>query len=219
MKTLPAFKYLMDERGLTENTIREFHLGYVDPKGTTYIDADFEGTLPQMDFRFYNSSLFPVQSLYGDVVGVSCRPLVAKPDMPKYINSSYEKAEHLYGLFQSWKDLVKEKAVYVVEGNLDVIMCRQKGLYNVVGMLGSNFSISQLSTVLGFVTKTVFVPDGDMAGLNFMEKTRNTLLKRYKDVPMSFSFLMLPQGFDPDSYLKKYSKEEFLALPQIEVGT
>lgn len=217
MKTLPGIKYLMDERKLSEQTIRDFHLGYVDPKGMTYIDADFQGLLPQMDFRFYNSSLFPVQSLYGDVVGVSCRPLIAKSDMPKYINSSYEKAEHLYGLNVTWKDLIKEKTAFVVEGNVDVLQMHERGIRNVVGMLGSNFSVIQLGLLLGFVERIIFVPDGDMAGLNFMEKTKNTLLKRYKDVPMSFSFLMLPTGEDPDSFLKKYSKEEFLALPQVQI--
>jgi len=170
-----------------------------------------------MDFRFYNSSLFPVQSLYGDVVGISCRPLVTKPDMPKYINSSYEKAEHLYGLNITHPFCIKEKIAYVVEGNVDVLQMWQKGVKNVVGMLGSNFSVNQLALLLGFVEKVIFVPDGDMAGLNFMEKTKNTLLKRYKDVPCSFSFKMLPTGLDPDNYLKKYSKEEFLVLPEVEV--
>jgi DNA primase len=217
MKTLPAYKYLIDERGLTEESIKLFHLGFCDPHGTVYIDADFTEPLPVLDFRFYNSSIFPIQDLYGKCIGVSCRPLVPKSDMPKYINSSYEKAEHLYGLNVTWKDLVKEKRAFVVEGNLDLLQMWQKGIRNVVGMLGSNFSVVQLAILLGFVEQVTFVPDGDMAGLNFMEKTKNTLLKRYKDVPMSFSFLMLPTGYDPDSYLKKFSKEEFLALPQVEV--
>jgi DNA primase len=221
MKTLPAMKYLIEERGLTESTIREFHLGYVDPKGTTYIDAGFEGMLPQMDFRFYNSSLFPVQSLYGDVVGISCRPLVAKPDMPKYINSSYEKSEHLYGLNVTWKDAVKEKSIYIVEGNVDVLQMRQKGIRHVASLLGSNFSVTQLGILLGLVEKTTFVLDGDMAGLNFMEKLKSVLLKRYKDVPMSFYFKFLPfdgkTKVDPDSFLLQHSKEEFLALPEVKV--
>lgn len=217
MKTLPAFRYLIDERGLTEETIKTFHLGYCDPKGQIYIDAGFIGTLPQLDFRFYNSSIFPIFNVFNEVVGVSCRPLLQTERTSKYINTSYEKAEYLFGLQTTYPFCIQEKTVYVMEGNLDTLTAYQKGIKNVCSMLGSNFSVSQLSTVLGFVTKTVFVPDGDVAGLNFMEKTKNTLLKRYKDVPMSFSFLMLPMGYDPDSYLKKFSKEEFLALPQIEV--
>lgn len=217
MKTLPAFKYLIEERGLSEDTIRLFHLAHRDSRGMNYVDADMTELFPELDFRFNNAALFPIFDLYKKCIGVSARPLIPKPDMPKYVNTSYEKAEHLYGLSETWKECVKEKAAYVVEGNVDVLQMHQKGIKNVVGMLGSNFSVSQLGLLVGFVEKVIFVPDGDAAGLNFMEKTRNTLLKRYKDVPVSFSFLMLPTGFDPDNYLKKYSKEEFLALPQVEV--
>jgi len=217
MKTLQAFKYLIDERQLTPETIRTFHLAHRDGRGTTYVDADMPEPFPELDFRFNNASLFPIFNLYGKCIGVSARPFNPGPNLPKYCNTSYEKAEHLYGLNVSWKDLIKEKTVFVVEGNVDVLMMHQKGIKNVVGMLGSNFSVVQLGLLLGFVERVVFCPDGDMAGLNFMEKTKNTLLKRYKDVPMSFSFLMLPMGHDPDSYLKKFSKEEFLALPQVNV--
>ena len=217
MKTLAGFRYLIEERGLTEETIRTFHLGYCDPRGEVYIDADFMGNLPQLDFRFYNSSIFPVFNIYNEVVGVSCRPLIQNEKTSKYTNTSYEKAEYLFGLQATYPFCIQEKTVYIMEGNLDTLTAYQKGVKNVCSMLGSNFSSSQLCTLLGFVTKTIIVPDGDMAGLNFMEKIKNTLLKRYKEVPMSFSFKMLPTGFDPDSYLKKYSKEEFLALPEVKV--
>lgn len=217
MKTLQAFKYLMDERGLTEETIRTFHLAHRDGKGMIYVDADCMEPFPELDFRFNNASLFPVFDLYNKMIGVSARPFNPGPNLPKYVNTSYEKAEHLYGLNVSYPFCIKERVAYVCEGNVDTLQMWQKGIKNVVGMLGSNFSVVQLGLLLGFVEHVIFCPDGDVAGLNFMEKTKNTLLKRYKDVPMSFSFLMLPTGFDPDSYLKKYSKEEFLALPEVKV--
>jgi len=217
MKTLPAFKYLMDERGLSEEIIRMFHLAARDSRGMNYVDADMTEPFPELDFRFNNASLFPIFDLYGKCIGVSARPLNPKPQDSKYVNTSYEKAEHLYGLNVSWKECVKEKSAYVVEGNISMLQMYQGGIKNVVAMLGSNFSVSQLCIIAGFVTSIIFVPDGDMAGLNFMEKTKSTLLKRYKDVPVSFSFKMLPTGMDPDDYFRKYSKEEFLALPQVEV--
>jgi DNA primase len=217
MNNLPAFEYLMNTRKLNEHTIKTFHLAHCDSRGEVYVDADFIQEIPQLDFRFNNASLFPIQDLYGNCVGVSARPFSPGKDLPKYVNTSYEKSEHLYGLNIAWKDAVKEKTIYVVEGNIDVLQMYERGIKNVCGMLGSAFSVSQLGLLIGFVEKIIFVPDGDMAGLNFMEKTKNTLLKRYKDIPVSFSFLMLPTGFDPDSYLKKFSKEEFLALPQVEL--
>jgi DNA primase len=217
MKTLPAFEYLINTRGLTEETIRMFHLAHRDSRGMNYVDADMTEPFPELDFRFNNASLFPVFDLYGKCIGVSARPFNPGPDLPKYVNTSYEKSEHLYGLNITYPFCIKEKRAFVVEGNVDTLQMYEKGIKNVTGMLGSAFSVVQLGLLLGFVNHVTFVPDGDMAGLNFMEKTKNTLLKRYKDVPMSFSFLMLPTGFDPDSYLKKYSKEEFLALPQVNV--
>jgi DNA primase len=222
MNNLPAYKYLITERGLTPKIIRDFHLSYCDSRGQIYTDADMTLPFPELDFRFRNSSLFPIFNLYStEVVGISARPLTPKPDLPKYINTSYEKSEHLYGLNLAWKDLIQEREVYIVEGNLDVIMCRQKGINNVVGLLGSNFSVVQLGLLIGFCEKIKFVLDGDMAGLNFMEKLKGMLIKRYKDVPVSFYFKFLPFDgnvkVDPDSYLKEHTKEEFLALPEVKV--
>jgi DNA primase len=216
MKTLPAFKYLLEQRGLTEDTIKLFHLSYCDNRGMIYTDADMV-EFPKLDFRFNNASLFPIFDVYNQMLGVSARPLNPGPQDSKYVNTSYEKAENLYGLNVTLNDCIKEKVAYVVEGNISMLQMWQGGIKNVVAMLGSNFSISQLCILAGFVEKVIFVPDGDMAGLNFMEKTKNTLLKRYKDVPVSFSFKMLPTGLDPDDYFKKYSKEEFLALPEVSV--
>lgn len=228
MKTLPAYKYLIEERKLSENIIRAFHLAYEDSKGMIYVDADIPEPLKapitetkQLDFRFLNSSVFPVFDLYNKIVGVSARPLVAKPDLPKYINTSYEKSEHLYGLNVTYPFCIAERTVYVVEGNLDVLSMYQREIKNVVGLLGSNFSSTQLALLIGFVEKIVFVLDGDMAGINFMEKLKGILTNRYKDIPVQFSFKFLPfdgiTKVDPDSYLQNHTKEEFLALPEIEV--
>lgn len=221
MKILPAFKYLLNERHLTEESIWLFHLGHCDNRGMLYVDADFTEAIPQLDFRFNNAAIFPVLDLYGKCVGISCRPLVPKPDLPKYINTNYEKSEHLFGLNFAYPFCIAEKSVYVVEGNLDVIMCRQKGIKNVVGLLGSNFSVTQLGLLIGFVEKIIFVLDGDMAGINFMEKLKGILVKRYKDVPVSFYFKLLPfdgkTKTDPDSFLQNHTKEEFLALPEVKV--
>src|SRR5579859_6592642 len=188
MKNLPAYKYLLQERKLSEDTIKTFHLSYCDNRGMIYTDADMTETFPKLDFRFNNASLFPIFDLYGKTIGVSARPLNPGPNDTKYVNTVYEKAENLYGLNVTYPFCIKEKTVYVVEGNVSMLQMYERGVKNVVAMLGSNFSVTQLGLLLGFVEKMVFVPDGDMAGLNFMEKTKNTLLKRYKDVPCSFSF-------------------------------
>lgn len=214
---LPAYKYLLEERKLNEDTIRSFHLGYCAQDGEVYIDADFQGQLPPLDKRFYHSTMFPIQSVYGDTIAVSCRPLIAKPDSPKYINSSYEKADHLYALAQTWHKCLKEKAVYVVEGNISLLQMWQAGIKNCVAMLGSNLSTTQVCLLNRFVTKIVMVPDSDKAGMNVIEKLRKNIPQKMYDSDIQFFYVQLPQGTDPDDYFKAHTKQEFLALPEQEL--
>ena len=87
---LPSYKYLIEQRKLTEETIRLFNLGYVSTNGEVYVGADFTGPLPVMDKRFYHSTMFPIFDLYGSCIAVSCRPL--GPTQTKYINTAYEKS-------------------------------------------------------------------------------------------------------------------------------
>ncbi len=212
MKVLPGFKYLLEERHLSEETIKAFHLGAIDHLGLCYIDADFTGTLPQLDPRFKNSSMFPVQDLYGAVVGVSARPLVTIPGT-KYINTVYEKGDHLYGLNQTWKYCLETKKAYVVEGNIDTMMMWQAGIKNVVGMLGSNFSLTQFGLLYRFVHEICFVPDGDQAGINFINKMLSAIPKKLSHAnDITISLVSLPHGKDPDKFLQEYPKEYLFKL-------
>lgn len=215
---LPAFEYLINTRKLSEKTIRDFNLAYCDPKGEIYIGAEFAGIFPNLDFRFRNASLFPICDLYGDVVGVSCRPLISNPKLPKYINTVYDKSKHLYGLNVTWKDCISENKVYVVEGNVDVLQMYQAGITNVVGMLGSAFSFTQLCLLSRFVKKIVLVPDGDKAGTGLIKRMNRDLVKKFYDADVEFLRVELPAGLDPDNYLKQNSKQDFLALPELPLA-
>lgn len=212
MKNLPGIQYLLESRGLTEDTIRTFSLGYCDSFGITYVDADFTGVLPTLDKRFYESSVFPIQDLYGRVIGVSVRPLKQTPNSPKYINTVYDKACHLYGLHVTWKECLAQKKVYVVEGNLDTLMMYQSGIRNVVGMLGSNFTPTQLCLLSRFVNEIVLVPDGDKAGINFFNRMQKNLTKKFQNFDVQFKTISLPIGYDPDKFLRTYPKDDLLAL-------
>ena len=209
---LPAYKYLIEQRGLNEQTIQDFFLAYVDQQGEIYIGADFEGTLPKLDSRFNHSTLFPIQSVYGDTIGVSCRPLIKGP--VKYINSTYEKADHLYGLNVSYKECLKTQSCYLVEGNLDLLQLYQAGIKNVAALLGSNFSFKQLCLLSRFVKKVILVPDGDQAGIHWREKIKASFDNKFRDSDLKFTFIQLPNGFDPDKYILTYGKESFLSLPE-----
>jgi DNA primase len=212
---ITAFDYLKFERKLTDETIRKFHLAWCDSTGEIYIDADYQGQLPKLDKRFYHSTMFPIQSVYGDTVAVSCRPLGPSPT--KYINTNYEKADHLYGLFQNYKEILKAQKVYVAEGNLSMITPWQCGLKNVVALLGINISYTQLCLLNRFAKQVCFMVDADKAGDNFIEKMRQQIPSRFYDTDMKFSFVQLPPKQDPDSYFQTHSLEEFLDIPEQEL--
>lgn len=212
---LPAYKYLIEERKLTEETIRSFHLGYVAKDGEIYIDADFQGTLPLLPQNFRHSTMFPIFDLYGNVISVSVRPL--GPSNIKYINTSYEKADHLYGLYQNYKEILKAQKVYVVEGNLSLLTPWQAGIRNIVALLGSNMSYTQLCLISRFAKEVCFVPDGDQAGINFIGKMKQNIGTKFYDSDLKFSYLQLPPKMDPDDFIKTFGKESFLNLPEQEL--
>src|SRR5690349_15755638 len=139
---LPAYKYLIESRGINEDTIRTFNLGYISKDGIPYIDAGFSSVLPAVNKQFFHSTIFPVFDLYGTCVALSVRPL--GPTQTKYINTVYEKSDHLYGLSVTWKECLKEQTVYVVEGNISLLQMHQAGIKNCVAMLGSKLSAKQV---------------------------------------------------------------------------
>jgi|SRR5665213_608756 len=214
--TLPAYKYLTEQRKLNEDTIRTFQLGYVAHNGEVYIGADWEGKLPLMDKRFYHATMFPIFDLYGTCVGVSVRPL--GPTQTKYINTSYEKKDHLYGLSVTAADCLKTQTVYVVEGNISLLQMYQAGVKNCVAMLGSKLSIRQVCLLSRFVKKIVLVPDSDKAGKKLVQKMRQEIIpEKLYDADVKFTYVELPAGQDPDDYFKTHSAQEFLSLHEEEL--
>lgn len=212
---LPAYKYLINERKLNERTINSFNLGYCSQDGEIYIGANFKGQLPQLDKRFYHSTIFPIFDLYGQCISVSARPLGLT--QTKYINSSYNKADHLFALNFTYKDILKTQKVYVAEGNLSAITPWQHGLKNVVALLGINISHTQLCLLNRFAKSVCFMVDADKAGNNFIEKMKQQIPSRFYDSDLKFSYVQLPDKQDPDSYFQNHSLQEFLDLPEKEI--
>jgi len=212
---LPSYKYLIEQRKLNEDTIRTFNLGYVSETGETYIVADFTGKLPAMDKRFYHSTMFPIFDMYGVCVGVSVRPL--GPTQTKYINTAYDKSEHLYGLSITQAKCLQEQTVYVVEGNISLLQMYQAGIKNCVAMLGSKLSVRQVCLLSRFVKKIVLVPDSDKAGMKLIEKVKENIPVKLYDADVKFTYIQLPTGQDPDDYFKTNSKQDFLNLQQQEL--
>lgn len=191
------------QRGLTDSTIKTFNLGYCDTGG--YV------TVPEVssfvDRRFYHSALFPIHNLYNTPISVSARPLSTGSPF-KYIHSKYDKAHHLYGLNVTWQDILKTRKVYIVEGNFDLLTLYQYGVTNVVAMLGSQFSPTQLCLLTRFCDEVVIATDGDEPG----SKCASKIMKLCQSRGVKSSVLKLPSGTDPDNFVKTYGAEAFRKL-------
>jgi len=212
---LPAYKYLIEQRKINEDTIRAFHLGYIAQEGDTYVGADFPGKLPLMDKRFNYSTMFPIFDLYGTCIAVSARPL--GPTQTKYINTSYEKSEHLYGLSVTAASCLQAQTVYVVEGNISLLQMYQAGIKNCVAMLGSKLSTRQVCLLNRFVKKIVLVPDADKVGKEFIKKMKSNIPTKLYDSDVKFTYVELPAGQDPDDFFREHSKEDFFKLNEQEL--
>ena len=214
--------YLLEQRYLTNESIEKFRLGFCDEYGQLKFHVflnNFESELPKLDPRFYNSAIFPIFDLYHKVIGVSARSLSSTNDF-KYINTVYAKGKHLYGLNFTWLDCLKKRKVYIVEGNIDVVRMYQEGIKNVVGMLGSTLSLTQLTVLSRFVDEVVFVPDGDNAGIKFLErvaigrKGKKSLTEKHPNLDLNFSLIKLPEGSDPDTFLQCHKVEDLFKLEE-----
>src|SRR5712691_804764 len=100
----PGHNYLINERHLTEETVKTFHLAYKNLEGHLFADCDFPAGSLDLDPRFNGRVWFPIFDMYNNLIGISARILIQRADTPKYINTEYKKAHHLFGLNVSWRD-------------------------------------------------------------------------------------------------------------------
>lgn len=227
---ISGLEYLKQQRGLSDADIEAFSLGYCDDLGKVFVakawptyDSLLDVQSRLKDSRFRNTALFPIFNLYGDIVGVSGRKVVQGENDPKYVNTVYPKTQHLFGFNLTYLDCLNAKSAFVVEGNLDTVTMYKFGIKNVVGMLSSNISFPQFCLLSRFVDEVIFVPDGDAAGQRFLDRVQgkgySKILSICKKLELKTSYISLPSGYDPDAFLKKFGKDEFMKLNKGEFTT
>ena len=205
-------EYLTVTRGLTLETIKAFELGWYDSNSSeSYFESDnqeLSTIVSKLDSRFEDSILFPIYDLYHQPVGITARPIIKKEKQTRYINTVYDKGKHLFGLYNNYKEILKEGKAILVEGNFDMLSLWDKGIRNVVALLGGSFSFYQLCLLLRFTEEIVICGDGDKAGRSMSQRVENFCNGR----GVIFRILNLPEGKDPDSYVREFGKESFLNL-------
>lgn len=210
-------------RGITEEAIKAFHLGYAIDRGTAFMEeARKKGfnidLLKELGLvgvsqqgkeydRFRGRVIFPIMSSSNKVVGFGGRTL--KQDAAKYVNSPeseiYKKSYELYGMSQARSAIVSQDHCFLVEGYLDVIGMWQAGLRNVVASSGTALTDEQIALIHRFTKNVTLIYDGDMPGIKAALRGMNMLL----DHNLNVNVLLLPDGDDPDSFSHKHTPEEF----------
>lgn len=212
------------ERGFTDDTLKQFHLGYADQSFDSFfkesVDRGYdkalllelglvkekEGKSPYDSYR--GRVIFPIHNVAGRCVGFGARILSKNTKAPKYINSPeseiYSKSNLLYGLYQSRSEIVKNDRCLLVEGYTDVISLNQSGIKNVVASSGTSLTEQQIRLIKRYSSNVTILFDGDAAGIKASFRGINLLLKEGLNVKV----LLFPEGEDPDSYSQSHSKEE-----------
>jgi DNA primase len=216
-------EYLL-RRGLSEETLRHFRLGWAPGYGRMLraMRARFPLDLLQkvglimprregdgyMD-AFFGRVMFPITDLTGRVIGFGGR--ILEGNGPKYKNTSdtplFTKRHVLYGLAQAKEAIRTQKQAVLVEGYMDVITPHQVGIGHVIAPLGTALTDEQCKLLRQQVEQVIVAFDTDTAG---QMATLRGLEKLY-ETGCDVRILRLPEGKDPDEYIRTHGAEGFRA--------
>ena len=224
--TKKAMDYLV-KRKINATSIKKFKLGYAPNSPDALKNVlKKEGFAEEILFKsgllrhaeekdfyydyFRNRIIFPIFNPRGECLAFGGR--VLEDAMPKYLNSSesslYHKGSVLYGLSLAKEAINKEKRVIVVEGYFDLIMLFQAGLKNVVAPLGTALTVEHIRLLRRWTENIVLCPDGDEAGTKSACRDIELLLEE----GLKAKVMVLPEGYDPDSYITEKGVENFRKL-------
>ena len=206
------------ERGFSDETIRQFHLGY-HPDGydnftTAATKAGYKieflvkvGLTIDKDGKYYDRFrgrvMFPIQNVAGKVVGFGGRIMTNDKKQAKYVNSPesevYIKSNVLYGIELARKEAVGKDEIYLVEGYTDVVSLHQAGITNVVASSGTSLTDGQISVIRRYTSNVTVLYDGDAAGIKASFRGIDMIIEQGLNVKV----LLFPDGEDPDSFARK----------------
>ena len=229
MNNQQAKEYFLN-RGIKESTIKKFGLGYANDswnnlmfhlrrKGINDNLLEEAGLISvnkekgRKYDRFRNRVMFPVFDYQGRVIGFGGR--VLDDSKPKYLNSPetlvFQKGTNLYGLNFALKHNISERYFIIVEGYMDLISLHQYGITNVVASLGTALTINQARLLKRYADKVVISYDADIAGQ--MATLRG--LEVLRTAGFDDRGLNIPQGKEPDEYVRSNGRDAFLKLVNV----
>lgn len=221
-------------RGLTLETAKKYLIGFAPDDWSALYDKMEKSKVPMdvaeklglirkksnadkidskqrqyFDF-FRNRLMIPVLDSRGRVFAFGARTL--GEEGPKYLNSSdspiFKKGNQVYGLFQAQRDIRAEDACIIVEGYMDCLALHQAGIGNVVATLGTALTPVQIEMLKRFTNNFIVIFDGDAAGIAAQSKSMETFL----NAGIIVKGVSLPEKMDPDEFVQKVGKDQFLDL-------
>ncbi len=218
----------LKKRNLDGKSIEEFNLGYVPFDSKTFFElkSQFEekslkdSGLFYLDERkneyvdrFRGRLVFPIYSLTGKAIAFGGRIIEENKKIAKYVNSPetnfFKKGNNLYNLNKARKISNKYDEVYLVEGYMDVIKLYNNQILNCVANLGTALTNKQILLLGQFFSEIIICFDGDESGYQAALRAAENSLK-FLQPEKQISFLFLPNGEDPDSFVESKGKEYFL---------
>ena len=225
-----ALNYLFN-RELKKNIIEEFQLGYVPWQNNFYQElikkySEEEINLTGLYYkhdktgkyidRFNSRVIFPVNNIIGETIAFGGR-IIREGKLAKYINSPetefYKKGNMIFNLDKA-KDLrSKTDEVLIVEGYMDVVSVYSSGIQNVVANSGTALTERQINLIWKFFTNPTICLDGDESGQKAAVRIAEKLFPLINEKNKIY-FSIMPDGSDPDDYIKKNGKDKLINLLQ-----
>ncbi|MGC7589242.1 DNA primase [Bisgaard Taxon 46] len=222
---IPAQSYLQ-QRGLSAEIISRFQIGFVPNSfdavlqhfGKTKEDQQklFDlGMLSRNEQgkiydRFRHRIMFPIRDRRGRTIAFGGR--VLGDEKPKYLNSpetaTYHKGNELYGLYEALQANETPEMLLVVEGYMDVVALAQFGVDYAVASLGTATTAEQIQLLFRSTEQAICCYDGDRAGREAAWRAFENALPYLED-GRQLKFIFLPDGEDPDSFIRQYGKASF----------
>jgi DNA primase len=229
LKQTPRAIDYLKRRGLTGAIAARFGIGYApDGSPLKQVFADYtadaltasglvvEGDSRRYD-RFRDRIMFPIRNVKGQIIGFGGR--VLDRGEPKYLNSPetplFHKGSEIYGLFEARTAIRAAGRVVVVEGYMDVVALAQHGVEFAVATLGTATTPIHARALLRHTDRLIYAFDGDNAGRKAAWRALENSLEALQD-GKEVSFLFLPEGEDPDSYIRSHGRDDFLRLLDAE---
>lgn len=215
------------ERDLDADTCRKYLLGFAPGRGVLVRHLSSKGFTPQemvdanvafrnrnggLVDRFFDRVMFPIFDEQGRCIAFGGRALDKEKTNAKYLNTSetpiFHKGKNLYGFNWAKDHIVNNNEVIVVEGYISAMSCWKAGIENIVAVLGTALTENHVKTLTRFTKKIIYMFDGDAAG----QKAARRAIQFIETDDIDLRCVILPDGMDPDDYVRANGAEKLRAL-------